>query len=122
MIDKSLLPLFSIDWDTATKHGDYQPEFVSGVTRYTWDNVEKKYTETPKCVIITAFFYGLKKSKIDIMLPANAVSQATLDDWNQRVENEDDITLVFKNFVMGLKCGFNGEIQIFATADGVATA
>lgn len=122
MVDKSLLPIFSIDWDKATQNATFLPEFVSGVIKFEWDSVEKRYTETPKCIIITAFFYGLKKSKIDIMLPANAVSQSTLDDWNRKSENDDDITLVFKNFVMGLKCGFNGEVQIVATADSVATA
>lgn len=121
-MDKSMLALFSISWETATRNGDYLPEYASGTIKYEWDSVEKRYTETPKCVIITAFFYGLKKSKIDILLPANSVNQSTLDDWNRKSENDDDITIVFKNFVMGLKSGFNNEIQIVATADSVATA
>lgn len=122
MFDKALLPIFTIDWDKATKNGDFLPEFVSGTIKYEWDNVEKKYTEKEKCVIINTFWYSLKKNRIDIILPANSVSQSTLDDLNKRAENGEDISLIFKNFKLGLKAGFNNEIQIVATADSVATA
>lgn len=119
MIEKSLLSIFSLDWEKATKNGDFLPEFVSGAVKYEWDASEKKYTDTPKCVVITAFFYALKKSKIDIVLPANSISQSTLKTWNEKVEADTDISLFFENLNIGLKTGFGGEIQIIATADSV---
>lgn len=118
-MDKALLPIFSITWETATKNETFLPEFVNGKIKYEWDSVNKCYTEVPKSVVITAFFYPLKRSKIEISLPANAIAQKTLEDLNARAENDEDISLVFENFKLGLKAGFNGEIQLVCTADSV---
>lgn len=118
-MDKSLLQIFSISWETATKNETFLPEFVSGKIKFEWDSVEKKYTDTPKSVVITAFFYALKRSKIDVLLPATAISEKTLEDLNKKAEEDADITLVFENFKISLKAGFNGDVLLVCTADGV---
>ncbi len=118
-MDKTILPIFSISWETATKNETFLPEFVSGKIKYEWSSVEKKYTENPKCVIITAFFYALKKSKIEVTLPANAISQKKIEELNTCAENDEDVNLIFENFKIGLKTGFNGEVQLVCKADGV---
>lgn len=122
MVDKALLSLFSVSWETATKNEDFLPEFVNGSIKFEWDNVEKKYTDKEKCIVVNTFWYGLKKSKFDVVLPANSVTQSTLEDLNQRADKGEDISIIFKNFSLALKVGYNGEIQIVATADNMAIA
>lgn len=120
MVDKNILPIFQIDFAKATNSGDFLPEYVSGVVKFEWDNVNKCFTDAPKAVVITAFFYALKKSKIDIFLPPDAMSEKRLAELNAKADADEDISLNFEGLKIGLKSGFGGEIQIIATADSVA--
>ncbi|MDE6852596.1 MAG: hypothetical protein K2J67_08945 [Lachnospiraceae bacterium] len=122
MISKDILSLFQIDSEKASKGGSFLPEYVSATIKYEWDGVNKCYTDVPKSIVITAFFYALRKSKIDIVLPPNALTEKEIETLNSKADADEDISLDFKGLKIGLKLGFNGEIQIYATADGVEIA
>lgn len=64
MFDKSLLDLFEIDNAKATRNGDFLPEYVSGKIKYEWDGVNKCYTDRPRAIVLSAFFYALRKSRL----------------------------------------------------------
>lgn len=119
MIDKNLLSLFEIDNAKATRGGDFAPEYVTGNVKFEWDGVEKKYTDTPKSVVLTCFFYALRKSKINIILPPDALSEKKIEELNQKADADEDISLDFKNLKIGLRLGYGGEISLVATADAV---
>lgn len=119
MIEKNLLQLFQIDSTRATGEGDYLAEWVSGVKKLSWDSVSKCYTDVPKAIVITAFFYALRKSKIDVVLPPNALSEQQIEELNAKADAGEDISLDFKGLKIGLKSGYNGDISITATADSV---
>lgn len=119
MIEKNLLELFQIDSARASKDGSFLPEYVSGVRRLTWDSVNKCYTDVPKSIVITAFFYALRKSKIDVVLPPNTMTEKEIEELNAKVDADEDISLDFKGLKIGLKAGFNGEVNLYATADAV---
>lgn len=122
MIQKDILSLFQIDDEKATKGGNFLPKYVTATVKYEWDSIEKKYTETPKSVVITTFFYALKKSKIDVVLPPKALTEKEIETLNAKADEDDDISLNFTNLKIGLKAGYGGEIQIVATADNVEIA
>lgn len=118
-MDVNLLNLFVIDNARATRNGDFPPEFVSGRQKFEWDTVNKCSTDIVKSISLEVFFYALRKSKISVSLPPNALSEKQLDDLNSQAENGKDITLDFENLKIGLKQGFGGSIDIYATADAV---
>lgn len=122
MIAKDILSLFQINSERATKDGSFLPEYVSGTIKYEWDGGNKCYTDVPKSIVITVFFYALRKSKIDVVLPPNALTEKEIETLNSKADADEDISLDFKGLKIGLKSGFNGEIQIYATADGVEIA
>lgn len=119
MIEKNLLELFQIDSARATKDGDYPPEWVYGTLKYVWDGVNKCYTDVPKWILITAWFSALRKSKIEVILPPNALSEKQIEELNAKADADNDIALDFKGLKIGLKAGYSGDIQISATADSV---
>lgn len=119
MIDKAILGLFLIDNEKATKSGSFLPEYVTGTVKYEWDGVNKCYTDVPKSIIIVAFSYALKKSKINVALPPNALTEKEIETLNAKADADEDISLDFKGLKIGLRFGYNGEIQIYAAADDV---
>lgn len=119
MVDKNLLSLFQIDNERATKGGSFLPEYVSGTVKYEWDSVEKTYSDIPKCVVITSFFYILRKSKLNVTLPPKALTEKQIEELNAKADEDEDISLNFTNLKIGLKSGYNGEVNLYATADSV---
>lgn len=119
MIEKNILSLFQIDYEKATKGGSFLPEYVNAVTKLTWDSTNKCYIDVPTKIIVTAFFYALRKSKLDVILPPNALSEKQIEELNAKADADEDISLDFKGLKIGLKSGYNGDITITATADSV---
>lgn len=120
MFDKTLLDLFQVDSAKATRNGDFLPEIVKVTVKKEWDSAQKCYTDTVKSIVVTSYFYALKKSKIDVVLPANILSEKEVDELNAKTDADEDIMIDFKNLKIGLKIGFNGELQIAATAEDMA--
>jgi len=116
MIDVSF---FTIDFAKATKNGDFPPEYVYGKIKKKWNADEKKYSDEVECIFLETFFYALKKSKISIILPPDALSEQKIHELNELAEAGKDISLDFANLKIGLKSGFNGTVDIRATADAV---
>lgn len=118
-VDKNILSLFTISEATATREGTSLPEVVDITVKYVWDDVNKGYTKEIKSIVIDTFFYALKKSRLEITLPPNALSARDIKEWQTRIEDEAIITVSFENLKIGLKQGFNREVMVTATADGV---
>lgn len=120
MIEKNLLELFQIDSARATKNGDFLAEYVSGLKRYTWDSVNKCYImDKPRATILTAWFCAIRKSKLAIVLPPDALTEKEIEELNAKADAGEDISLDFKGLKIGLKSGYNGDITITATTDSV---
>ena len=119
-MDRQLLDLFSITNEKATRNGDFLPEYVFGKIKKKWNTEEKKYSDEPECIPLETFFYALRKSKITVSLPADALSEKEVAELNSQAESGKDISLDFENLKIGLKFGFNNELQIVATADSLS--
>lgn len=120
MFDKSLLPIFTIGWNEATRNSDFPPEFVSGKIKKKWNADEKKYSDEPECVQLESFFYALRKSKIVVTLPPDALSEKEVAELNLQADGGKDISLNFENLKIGLRFVYGNELQIVATADSLS--
>lgn len=113
------LSLFTIDFAKATKNGDFPPEFVAGKVKKKWNAEEKKYSDEPECVQLETFFYALRKSKIIVTLPPDALSEKEVAELNLQADGGKDISLNFENLKIGLRFVYNNDLQIVATATSV---
>lgn len=113
------LSLFTIDFAKATRNGDFLPEYVFAKIKKKWNADEKKYSDEPECVQLETFFYALRKSKIVVTLPPDALSEKEVAELNAKANADEDISLNFENLKIGLRFVYNSDLQIVATATSV---
>lgn len=118
--DKKILQRLRIGEEKLTKGNDgkMRPAILVELTnRMVYDSAAKKYTDEidhqEAVVVFPAFFH----QKLEIRLPKDTVLSYKFDEWNNRLEQGEEIFVSFDNLSVGVQAG--KEIWIVSTADNI---